>query len=426
MPGPFDTSQLDSNIEAPDLYAYYEVEARVPASLHGVPDDRTTRAEAVDAAIQEAKTREVSVVIVNDDYLNYDPAAMPNGFDPTVTMLREGQRGHHVDVQAFGAAADGPGGVDDLRAINEAASWADLNGYRRVWHPPGTYTVSSDPTFPGSTEPWGEAASYDGSSTAIQAVENMIALDDGDLLKRQSGAWTPVAGVDAADVDSGTFADARIAASSVTQHEGSLSIAGSQVDSGTLPDGRIAESGVTQHEAAIDHGALLNYLASQHRTVLIDTEANRPAAGTTDRFFYATDTSRWFYDTGSTWDQLTLDAGNLTTGSIPDGRVPSSAVTQHEGSIDHNALANVSAAEHTDWTVDQGATNIADANLTSNIPRLDQNESVSGQWTFGSKLLFSDAADAANSDQAARPVIHHGTGSASAVGIDGTLHTEDV
>lgn len=46
--------------------------------------------------------------------------------------------------------------------------------------------------------------------------------------------------------------------------------------------------------------------------------------------------------------------------------------------------------------------------------------------TFAGKVLFTDAADAANSDQAARPIIHHGTGSASTVGIDGALHTEDV
>jgi hypothetical protein len=43
----------------------------------------------------------------------------------------------------------------------------------------------------------------------------------------------------AADVTSGTFADARISETSVTQHEAALSIAGSQVDSGTVAPARL-------------------------------------------------------------------------------------------------------------------------------------------------------------------------------------------
>lgn len=57
-------------------------------------------------------------------------------------------------------------------------------------------------------------------------------------------------------ITSGTFADARIAQSNVTQHEGALTIAASQVGSGTFADARIAQSNVTQHQAAIDHGSL--------------------------------------------------------------------------------------------------------------------------------------------------------------------------
>lgn len=90
--------------------------------------------------------------------------------------------------------------------------------------------------------------------------------------------------------------------------------------------------------------------------------------------------------------------------SIPD-HVPEAAVTQHEAAL--------SIAE----------SQIPDGSI---LARLAAAETVTGQWTFDDKILFSDTADAANSDQAARPIIHHGTGSASAVGIDGALHTEDV
>ena len=57
--------------------------------------------------------------------------------------------------------------------------------------------------------------------------------------------------ITASDVVSGTFDDARIAASNVTQHQGSINIAASQVTSGTFADARISESSVTQHQAAL-------------------------------------------------------------------------------------------------------------------------------------------------------------------------------
>lgn len=43
--------------------------------------------------------------------------------------------------------------------------------------------------------------------------------------------------------------------------------AAADVNSGTFVDGRIAESNVTQHEGAIDHNALLNFLITQHRII---------------------------------------------------------------------------------------------------------------------------------------------------------------
>lgn len=118
-------------------------------------------------------------------------------------------------------------------------------------------------------------------------------------------------------------------------------------------------------------------------------------------------------------------ASDVTSGTFADARISASAVTQHQGQIDHDALTNVSAAEHIDWTADSGST-IADGNLSADVPRSNEEETISSAWTHSAGLFFSDAADVANSAQAARPIIHHGSGSASAVGIDGALHTEDV
>lgn len=68
---------------------------------------------------------------------------------------------------------------------------------------------------------------------------------------------TPMNGtIDAAQVVSGTFANARIAASNVTQHQAALQLAASQVVSGTFANARISEASVTQHEAALELDAL--------------------------------------------------------------------------------------------------------------------------------------------------------------------------
>lgn len=60
----------------------------------------------------------------------------------------------------------------------------------------------------------------------------------------------------------------------------------------------------------------------------------------------------------------TLNADKLTAGTIPDARVPASAVTQHVASIVHDSLSGFVANEHIDWTSDQGSTNIHSGNYT--------------------------------------------------------------
>lgn len=85
------------------------------------------------------------------------------------------------------------------------------------------------------------------------------------------------------DIVSGTFADARISQSSVTQHQAALAIAATQVTSGVLADGRVQQSNVTQHQAA-----------------------------------------------------LALAATQITSGVLANGRVQQSNVTQHEAALSIN------------------------------------------------------------------------------------------
>lgn len=63
-------------------------------------------------------------------------------------------------------------------------------------------------------------------------------------------------------------------------------------------------------------------------------EAARPSAGTAGRLFVATDSGRVFRDTGSVWQQLGVNASDLSSGTLPIARLPalSGDVTSSAGS----------------------------------------------------------------------------------------------
>ena len=50
-----------------------------------------------------------------------------------------------------------------------------------------------------------------------------------------------------------------------------------------------------------------------------DTEANRPAAGTKDRYFYATDTGKLYYDDGTSWIEITPTPASHAPSHQPEG-----------------------------------------------------------------------------------------------------------
>jgi hypothetical protein len=75
-----------------------------------------------------------------------------------------------------------------------------------------------------------------------------------------------------------------------------------------------------------------------------------------------------------------IAAGDITSGTFADARIAASNVTQHVAAIDHDALLNFSAAEHLDWSADQGATdlhvnNISAAGVTQHQAALSITES---------------------------------------------------
>jgi hypothetical protein len=230
--------------------------------------------------------------------------------------------------------------------------------------------------------------------------------------------------------------DANVPESAVTQHEAALTIIESQITGAAfgnwntafgwgnhalagyltsftetndltaavvwanIPDANVPASAVTQHVAAIDHDALLNFLASEHFTQAaisipasqisdfdVEVANNADVAANSAKVSNATHTDEV---TGSgalaaappiisnkavvtavaTDKVLLLDATDgllkaadvsdflvaasevndlsviVTWADIPDANVPESAVTQHVAALDHDQLLNFLTSEH--------------------------------------------------------------------------------
>ena len=90
-----------------------------------------------------------------------------------------------------------------------------------------------------------------GTSTfqASQYVGTVYGNLSGDASAVSGLAASQIPSLATSKITSGTFADARISESSVTQHQSAIAIATSQITSGTLANARVASSNVTQHQA---------------------------------------------------------------------------------------------------------------------------------------------------------------------------------
>ena len=226
----------------------------------------------------------------------------------------------------------------------------------------------------GNTTAQWNANQIQGSAVTITAIGN------DEILVYSAGTWI-----------NQTLAEAGIAAASHTH-------AASDVVSGTFADARISETSVTQHEAAIDHDALLNFVAAEHFTVAsidhtlilnvgtnthvqIDTHiantanphsvtaaqvGNTTAQWNADKVQGAdvtitaiTDNEILVYESGAgDWvNQTYAEAGisevghthaasAIISGTFADARISESSVTQHESAIDHDQLTNFVAGEH--------------------------------------------------------------------------------
>jgi len=118
--------------------------------------------------------------------------------------------------------------------------------------------------------------------------------------------------IDASQVVSGTFADARIAQSNVTQHQAALTLAASQITSGTLADARISETSVHQHLGLYRFFARRNGNQSRNsgswQRVLCDTEVYDDDArhSVSTGQYSCPVTGLYLFGGTITWDDVTL------------------------------------------------------------------------------------------------------------------------
>lgn len=249
---------------------------------------------------------------------------------------------------------------------------SDLGNYALVGH---THTASEITDFSTAADARIAAASV-GDLSDVTITANT----SGEILVWNGSAWInqtlAEAGISAvghthaaSDVTSGTFDDARIASSNVTQHQALLSIATTQL-TGNMPDARIVASNVTQHQAAltIAHTQLTgfnflnlsdtpsSYSGQANKTVRVNASGTGlefvlVSTPTTPTFLTLTDSPSSYsgqalkvvrVNAGATGVEFGVvlasiassgSASDLSTGSIPNARVPSSAVTQHQASL---------------------------------------------------------------------------------------------
>ncbi len=177
--------------------------------------------------------------------------------------------------------------------------------------------------------------------------------------------------VAASNVTSGTFADARIAESNVTQHQGALSITESQIsDFGTYA----TAAALTAHTGDTDNPHSVT--ATQVGLGNVENTALSTWAGSTNLTTLGTiTTGTWNGDTiaSAYIGSHTHAASDVTSGTFADARIAETSVTQHEAAL------SITESQISDF----GSYQPLDSGLTS----------IAGLTTIADKILYTTASD---------------------------------
>ena len=161
--------------------------------------------------------------------------------------------------------------ISDLQAYALDNAVVHLTGAETVG---GAKTFSNDMVINGDLTVNGTTTTIDSDNTTI--ADNIITLNSGEV---GAGVTLGTAGI---EIDRGTEFNVRMVWDETTDAFGYTDASGSPVGtftafsvaghthdagdiiSGTFANARISESSVTQHVGAIDHDSLLNYVANDH------------------------------------------------------------------------------------------------------------------------------------------------------------------
>jgi len=186
---------------------------------------------------------------------------------------------------------------------------------------------------------------------ATQYVGTVYANLSGDASAVSGITASQIPNLDTGKITTGTFADARIAESNVTQHQSALALAATQLTSGSIPDARVPSSNVTQHQASLTiaktqvtdfdffaRSAVTGTAAFQAKEYVGTIYANLSGDASSISGLQASQIPSLAADkiTSGTFgaDRIpSLATSKITSGTFADARIAESNVTQHEAAL---------------------------------------------------------------------------------------------
>ena len=290
---------------------------------------------------------------VNGNTIDTDETGVFNLLKDNATTIAFAQAATEIVVGETKAAADSAGDLGemvvrlDLRTNNDMYIDGDLIVSQINNTPIGNVTPAS------------------GAFTTL-ASNNLVTFTDA---TNATGA-TFVGGSAAVKMTGGLYVNKDIRADNFI---GDMSAA--FLTSGTIPNARIQATGVTQHQLSITGTGILN-------------------AGSINTGFGNINIGTSIFS-GSGAGLTTLNASNLSSGTVPDARIAASSITQHQASITgtgilnsgsiNTGFGNINIGTSTFTGNGSGLTTLNASNLSSGTvsgSRLGGNQTMAGVKTF--------------------------------------------
>ena len=142
---------------------------------------------------------------------------------------------------------------------------------------------------------------------------------------------------DAGASATGTWSSNKITTELATKANTTHNQAANTINSGTFDNARIAASNVTQYAGSINHNALLNYSVNQHRTI------DDGSVGNTDLWSAAKIAAEVATKANTSH---THPVSSIEAGVFDPGFIPQVGVTQHQSAITHGNIAGLDGNHH--------------------------------------------------------------------------------